>query len=111
MAPWYYEWMRHPPRDPWWSWASLEGRYGRVGAAVLNLSGWFDEPYGPAGAVDNFEGLVASRRPDSRNAALILGAWTHGVEATGRGKAGDRDFGPDSRLDYTATVLGWMDRH
>ena len=111
MAPWYYEWMRHPPRDPWWSWASLEGRYGQVGAAVLNLSGLFDEPYGPAGAVDNFEGLMASRRPDSRNAALILGAWTHGVEATGRGKAGDRDFGPDSRLDYTATVLGWMDRH
>ena len=25
-----------------------------VGAAVLNLSGWFDEPYGPIGAVTNY---------------------------------------------------------
>ncbi len=64
VAPWYYEWMRHPPRDPWWSWATLEGRYDRVEAAVLNLSGWFDEPYGPVGAVTNYTGLV--QRPASR---------------------------------------------
>ena len=31
VAPWYYEWMRHPPGDPWWDWARLEGRYGDVG--------------------------------------------------------------------------------
>ena len=65
VAPWYYEWMRHPPRDPWWRWAALDGRYGGVAAAVLNLSGWFDEQYGPFGAVTNYEGLVATRRPDS----------------------------------------------
>jgi hypothetical protein len=41
--------MRHPPRDSWWKWATLEGKYSAVSASVLNISGWFDEPYGPSG--------------------------------------------------------------
>ncbi|HEX2218906.1 MAG TPA: CocE/NonD family hydrolase [Gemmatimonadales bacterium] len=111
IAPWYYEWMRHPPGDPWWDWATPEGRYDGVGAAVLNISGWFDEPYGPVGAVANYTGLVRTREPGKARTALILGPWTHGVDAVGRTRAGDRAFGPDAAIDYTATVLRWMDRH
>lgn len=110
LAPWYYEWMRHPPRDPWWSWAALEGQYQRVGAAVLNLSGWFDEPYGPIGAATNFTAL-AQVRPSAPRARLILGPWTHGVGAVERSQAGDRDFGPEAPLAYAETVLRWMDRY
>ena len=103
VAPWYYEWMRHPPGDAWWSFARLPGRYERVSAAVLNLSGWFDEMYGPSGAVENFEGA---------GDALVLGPWTHGVgRRCSARKAGDRDFGPSAALDYVGTVLDWMDRH
>ena len=102
VAPWYYEWMRHPPGDPWWDFARLEVRAERVRAPVLNLSGWFDEMYGPIGAVENFQ-----RAGD----ALVLGPWTHGVAAVQRSTAGERDFGPGAALDYTATVLDWMDRH
>jgi putative CocE/NonD family hydrolase len=111
VAPWYYEWMRHPPADPWWDWATLEDRYHRVSAAVLHLSGWFDEPYGPIGAVTNYLGLVRARAPGNPRTRLILGPWTHGVDAVGERKAGDRDFGPAAPIDYTATVLRWMDRH
>lgn len=111
IAPWYYEWMRHPPGDPWWDWATLEGRYEDVSAAVLNLSGWFDEPYGPVGAVSNYTGLVRTRGRNEARTALILGPWTHGVDAVGRTRAGDRDFGSAAAIDYTATVLRWMDRH
>src|ERR1700737_2093332 len=46
VAPYYYEWLRHPPDDPWWDWAELHDKYSRVHAAVLNLSGWYDEDYG-----------------------------------------------------------------
>jgi uncharacterized protein len=102
VAPWYYEWMRHPPGDAWWSFARLPRRYDRVHAAVLNLSGWFDEMYGPSGAVENFEGA---------GDALVLGPWTHGVAETQSRKAGDRDFGPSAALDYNGTVLAWMDRY
>jgi uncharacterized protein len=102
VAPWYYEWMRHPPGDQYWSFARLPGRYDKVDAAVLNLSGWFDEAYGPIGAVENFQGA---------GDALILGPWTHGVASVQRSKAGERDFGSTAALDYDATVLGWVDRH
>ena len=108
VAPWYYEWMRHPPGDTYWSFAKLPGRYDRVDAAVLNLSGWFDEAYGPVGAVENFQG-AGRARPERSEWALVLGPWTHGgVE---RSKAGDREFGPAAALDYDALVLDWMDRH
>jgi putative CocE/NonD family hydrolase len=102
VAPWYYEWMRHPPGDTWWSFARLPGRYDKATAAVLNLSGWFDEMYGPNGAVENFEGA---------GDALVLGPWTHGVAETQSRKAGERDFGSRAALDYNGTVLAWMDRY
>ena len=52
VAPWYNQWMRHPPGDARWDFARLPGRYDRVSAAVLNLSGRFDEMYGATGAGD-----------------------------------------------------------
>jgi putative CocE/NonD family hydrolase len=70
IAPWYYEWMRHEPTDPWWDWAELTGRYGRTSAAVLNLSGWHDEAYGPNGATRNFMGLVAARGTAAARTAI-----------------------------------------
>jgi len=111
-APFYNEWLRHPPEDPWWDWAELPGRYDRVEAAVLNLSGWYDEAYGPEGATTNFTGLVASRtgEQDPRT-RLILGPWVHGVDAVGSRQTGDLDFGPDAAVDYDDMVLRWMDRY
>jgi putative CocE/NonD family hydrolase len=122
VAPWYYEWLRHPPEDSWWNWAELRGKYEAVTAAVLNLSGWYDEDYGPEGATTNFNGLVAARTkpgpgggpsPASPAAeartALILGPWTHGVKATARTASGEREFGPNAPVDYDDLVLSWMD--
>src|SRR5262245_13258732 len=102
VTPWYFEWMRHPPGDAWWDPVRLTGRYDRTRAAVLNLSGWFDEMYGSSGAVENYE---------AAGDALVLGPWTHGVGPVQSRKAGERDFGADAALDYDGTVLGWMDRH
>src|SRR6185503_7347394 len=62
VAPWYYEWLRHPAYDPWWSWAELRDKYDRTDAAVLNFSAWYDEAYGPHGATTNYMGLVAARK-------------------------------------------------
>ena len=102
VAPWYFEWMRHPPGDDWWDPVRLTGKYPKVSAAVLNLSGWFDEMYGPSGAVENYT---------AAGDALILGPWTHGVAAVQSRKAGERDFGAAAALDWEGTVLAWMDRH
>jgi hypothetical protein len=112
VAPYYYEWMRHPPEDPWWDWCELRNHYGRVDAAVLNLSGWYDEAYGPEGAITNFTGLVKSRQGQSKLCTqLLIGPWVHGVDAVGETRAGERAFGPTARLDYDEVVLRWMDHH
>lgn len=109
VAPFYYDWLRHPPGDPWWDWAELENKYDRVDAAVLNLSGWYDEAYGPSGASRNFVGL--RRQQSQPRTQLIVGAWVHGVDAIAKTCAGERKFGPAARLDYDEIVLRWLDRY
>ena len=110
VAPFYYEWLAHPPASAWWDWAELRGKYDRVHAAVLNISGWYDEAYGPDGATTNFNGLLAARKdePSSRTATMI-GAWTHGQLE--RSKAGEREFGPSAAVDYDEIILRWMDHY
>ncbi|MCI0351037.1 MAG: CocE/NonD family hydrolase [Acidobacteriales bacterium] len=112
VAPYYYEWMKHPAADPWWDWANLEGKFGRVQAAVLNFSGWYDDAYGPDGATSNFNGLVAARKgqPDART-KLIMGPWIHGIATINQTKAGERQFGDVARSDYDETILRWMDHY
>ena len=112
IAPYYYEWLHHPPDDGWWDWAELHGKYPRVHAAVLNLSGWYDEDYGPEGATTNFLGLLASRSKErEKRTHLLIGPWIHGVEETGLTKSGERSFGPSARINYDEVVLRWMDRY
>ncbi|HEX9164552.1 MAG TPA: CocE/NonD family hydrolase [Gemmatimonadales bacterium] len=112
IADWYYDWMKHPPRDPWWNWAELTDKYDRTDAAVLNLSGWHDEAYGPAGSTTNYAGLVKSRGGDPARARtrLVVGPWNHGIGPMGRARIGDREMGAAAMIDYDALVLRWMDR-
>ncbi len=116
IAPWYVEWLRHPPDDPWWAWADLTTKYQRVHAAVLNLSGWHDDNYGPEGALTNQLGLMAARAgTDNPAAYLILGPWVHGVSGmtnrTEKGHAGERVFGAVAGIDYDGEILRFMDRY
>lgn len=110
VAPYYFEWLSHPPGDPWWDWSRIRGRYDRVGAAVLNLSGWHDEAYGPEGAITNFLGLVASRQGQANpRTQLVLGPWVHG--GLEKSSAGAREFGAAAEIDYPDLVLRFFDRH
>jgi putative CocE/NonD family hydrolase len=111
IAPYYNDWVHHPPEDPFWNFAELRNKYGRTRAAVLNLSGWNDDNYGPEGAITNYLGLMTARAGASSRAALLLGPWIHGVGATARTKFGDRDFGRAAAIDYDDVVLSWMDRY
>jgi putative CocE/NonD family hydrolase len=109
-APYYFEWLAHRPGESWWNWAELRGRYDRVTAAVLNISGWHDEAYGPEGAMTNFLGLVDARRAQKDpRARIILGPWVHGGE--GEDRAGERVFGAGARLAYAREIVRFMDRY
>ncbi len=110
VAPYYSDWLRHPPDDPWWRWSDLRERYGNNPAAVLNLSAWYDDNYGPEGATTNFHGLLKARAGRKDPAThLLLGPWVHGVEETGMTHAGEREFGAAAAIDYDETILRWMD--
>ena len=111
IASYYYEWLSHPPEDPWWNWADLTGKYGRTSAAVLNLSGWYDDNYGPEGATKNFRGLIAARHGRIERNELLIGPWVHGVQSTMTPKAGERTFAANAAIDYDKTVLDWMDHY
>lgn len=110
--PYHYSWLEHGPYDPWWEWGNLHDKYPNVHAAVLNLSGWYDEPYGTEGAITNYLGLLKSRagQKDPRT-KLLIGPWIHGVDATGKDASGDRKFAPNARIDYDSVVLDWLDRY
>lgn len=109
VAPFYYEWLAHPPADPWWDWAELRNKYGKVHAAVLNLSGWYDEAYGPDGATTNFNGILKERGEKDARSRTIIGPWTHGGQEKTR--SGEREFGPSVAIDYDELILRWMDRY
>jgi len=111
IAPYYYDWLHHPPEDPFWNFAELRDKYARTRAAVLNLSGWNDDNYGPEGATTNYLGLLQARTGQPSRAALLVGPWVHGADATARTKFGDRDFGRAAAIDYDEVVLDWMDRY
>ncbi len=111
-AEYYYDWLRHPAHDPWWDWAELRDKYDRNRAAVLNLSGWYDDNYGPEGATTNFNGLLKSRAGQfNANTHLLLGPWVHGVESTAKSKSGEREFSTSAAIDYDEVVLRWMDHY
>lgn len=110
VAPFYYQWLAHAPAEPWWDWAELQDKYDRVHAAVLNLSGWYDEAYGPDGATTNFNGLMEKRGGEKDPATrTIIGPWTHGGQE--ETKAGERAFGPCAAIDYDELILRWMDHY
>jgi putative CocE/NonD family hydrolase len=110
VAPFYYQWLSHPPADPWWDWAELRNKYDRVHAAVLNISGWYDEAYGPDGATTNFNGLLAARKTErDPRTRTIIGPWTHGGQEESR--SGDREFGSTAAIDYDELILRWMDHY
>ncbi len=111
-APYYFEWLAHPPEDPWWDWAELRGRYDHVSAAVLNLSGWHDDAYGVEGAATNHGGLVQARRAEARSRShLVIGPWVHGSQSAMSSRAGDLDFGAAASIDYDGLVLDFHDHY
>jgi uncharacterized protein len=110
VAPYYFEWLSHPPEDLWWSWCELRDKYSRVHAAVLNLSAWYDDNYGPEGATTNYVGLLKAREGEKDpRTHLLLGPWVHGVGSTAKTRSGEREFGSAAAINYDEVVLRWMD--
>ncbi len=111
-SPYYYDWLSHPAEDKWWDWAELRNKYDRNHAAVLNLSGWYDDNYGSEGATTNFFGLLKARSGQvSSNTHLLIGPWVHGSDNTEKNKSGEREFGTNAAIDYDEVIFRWLDHY
>ncbi len=110
-APYYREWLINGPESSYWNYGDIAPNAKNTKAAVLNLSGWHDEPYGPQGATINFRSLLAARAgwKDTKT-SLIIGPWTHGAYETEIPVSGERKHNSNAEIDYDSVVLGWMDR-
>ena len=115
IAPYLFDWMKRPPGDAAWDFLEIRGKYDRVKAAVLNLSGWYDGAYGTEGAATNHVGLVAARRGKPSRSSLVIGPWIHGSATMnardGQARAGDRRFAARAAVDYDALILRFMDHY
>ena len=111
VAPYYFDWLKHPPEDSWWNWCELRDKYARTQAAVLNFSAWYDDNYGPEGATTNYLGLLKVRPGNKSSTHLVLGPWVHGVESTAQTRSGEREFGPAAAVNYDEVILRWLDHY
>lgn len=111
-APYLREWITHPADGRFWDFADAEAAAGRVEAPALLLSGWYDDAYGPEGAVRGFRALRrrAATERAREGTILVLGPWTHTSLDVHTTSAGDLDFGPAAGLDHDGLLLDWFDR-
>jgi uncharacterized protein len=112
VAPWYYDWLRHPDDGPYWAFADVTAAHDRITVPALNFSSWYDSNYGPLGAIANFNGMrEKGATPEARRGQrLILGPWDHGDPREYETRVGDLDFGINATLDYYGLSLRWHDR-
>lgn len=98
------DWMRYPQNDSYWESANFNDRMPAIpDLPTLHVGGWFD---GAAiGTMRNYSAMTDSRH---RNQKLIVGPWSHTVNAGT--KLGSRDFGPGAALDLQPVYLRWFDR-
>lgn len=106
VAPYFFDWLRHPDNDAYWQRWSIRARYGDVTVPALNFDGWYDIFID--GALENFAGM--RREGGSRTARegqrLVVGPWLH--LPWGR-SVGALDFGPQADNPIDDLQLRWFD--
>ena len=71
-VPWFQEWIRHGPGDPYWESTDHRPNVGRMPPVVHLQGGWYDF---------FLRGMLADRdalRSSGRRVRLLIGPWSHG---------------------------------
>jgi putative CocE/NonD family hydrolase len=110
LAPFFYDWIRHPRLDSYWKRVRTEEHWGQMDLPALNIGGWYD--LFAKGTLRNFVGM-SSQTPSERarkGQRLLMGPWNH---IGGMGSvSGDFFFGIQSSkeaLDRDGMLLRWFD--
>jgi hypothetical protein len=106
VAPYFFDWLKHPDNDAYWQRWSIRSRYHDVTVPSLNFDGWYDIFIN--GGLENFNGIrrhggSAAARSGSQ---LVVGPWVH---IPWKQTVGDIDFGPQAANPIDALQLRWFD--
>ena len=105
LAPYFYEWLRHPHYDGYWAARDASGGIGAANVASFSLGGWYDVFL--EGSIDAHARFRSG--PAGAHAHLVLTPWWHGPH--GR-YIGELDFGAAAGAEWLDTrVVQFFARH
>jgi putative CocE/NonD family hydrolase len=104
VAPYFFDWLKHPDNDAYWQRWSLRTRYGQIKVPALHFDGWYDIFID--GALENFNGLRhgAGSQFARDDQQLVVGPWLH---IPWLQKVGQIDFGPQAANPIDTLQLRW----
>ena len=105
-VPYYRDYVTHSSYDAHWQTLSIRDRYHLFTMPVLLTGGWYDNY--AAETVANFIGMrQQAATPEIRDShRMIIGPWTHGINA--KSVLGELDFGEQALSENDATRR-WLD--
>ena len=110
LAPYYYDWIKHPENDSYWHRWNIEDRHHTIQVPAYSMGGWYDIFLG--GTIRNFVGMrkTGATAEARRGQKLIIGPWFH--DSDPGNKTGEVDFGLASdtaSFDFHGIKLRWFD--
>jgi putative CocE/NonD family hydrolase len=106
VAPYYFDWIKHPTYDRYWKQWSIRQRHDQVEVPTLNFDGWYD--IFVKGAIENYEGMKArgGSAVARHGTKLVVGPWDH---LNWDQKVGAIDFGEEAENPIDELQLRWFD--
>ena len=110
LAPYYFDWLKHPRYDDYWKKLSIEENHSRITVPAYQIGGWYDIFLG--GTIRNYLGMrekgATKRARDGQK--LLIGPWQH--SSRGTSISGEHYFGLASdsmAIDLDGIHLRWYD--
>ena len=104
LAPYYYEWLKHPNYDDYWAKVDVEAQWDKIKVPALISGGWGD--LFALGSVRGFKGLRAhGGSPAARSGTMLI------MQPGGHGGDGVHDYGPAADRDVRALQLRFFDHY
>jgi putative CocE/NonD family hydrolase len=106
VAPYFFDWLRHPDNDAYWQQWSIRSRYDQITVPALLFDCWYDIFIN--GQLENFNGLrrKGGSKVAREGAQLVVGPWVH---LDWRQQVGQLDFGPEANNPINEIQLRFFD--
>ncbi len=106
IAPWFFDWLKHPTRDEYWERWSIERRHTNIRVPAFHVAGWYDIFLD--GSLRNYLGLRERAANDRARTGqrILIGPWHHVPWAP---MVSGWDFGPEARSQINDWQVRWFD--